>query len=335
MQHPEEKDFYTVKELADLLSITERTIRERLERGEMKGVKLGGKGPWRIASAEVGRLLRGEKPAEDLLGLATQFKAQLTVRTPETILIDNLSEPGHYTIPLKRDIIRVTWGNSGEDTRVIRVVKESWSSTEVEINVVVLPDDTLELFCPVEENPLFPSLLSSLSQGAQEQFTVWKQQGGDYFQRRADIHWEIAADAREQALQSLNKAATQGFPADNFLTADFGDLAYQRSVLYCRTAGKVDIPRRELYRISRLSQTLYGLYLLRKYLARAPSPHPPSPPDILDRLADLHRDKIVKWSASPDIIELVELFKSLCRIERAIKEELSHLYGIGLQATPP
>ena len=43
MQHSEEKGFYTVKELADLLSITERTIRERLERGEMKGVKLGGK----------------------------------------------------------------------------------------------------------------------------------------------------------------------------------------------------------------------------------------------------------------------------------------------------
>jgi len=335
MKHREEKDFYTVKELADLLSLAERTIREWLEHGEVKGVKFVEKGPWRIPSAEVDRLLTGRKPVEKLVDLATQLKAQLATPAPETIPIDDLGGPGRYTIAAKRDLFRLIQENSAEDANVITVVHESWTSIDVEINIRVLPGDTLELFCPVEENPLFPSLLSSLSQGAQEQFTVWKQQGGDYFQRRADIHWEIAADAREQALQLLNKAATQGFPADNFLTADFSDLVYQRSVLYYRTGGRVDIPHKKLYRISRLSQTLYGLYLLRKYLARAPSPHSPSPPDILGHLADLHRDKIVKWSVSPAITELVELFESLCRIERAIKEELSHLYGIGLQATPP
>ena len=325
MKYRQEKDFYTVKELAELLSVTERTIRERLERGEMKGVKLGGKGPWRIASAEVGRLLRGEKPAEDLLGLATQFKAQLTVRTPETILIDNLSEPGHYTIPLKRDIIRVTWGNSGEDTRVIRVVKESWSSTEVEINVVVLPDDTLELFCPVEEKPLFPKLLASLSEAAREQFTAWKQRGGDYLRRCMDIRWEISAQARERAWQLINKVAPQEILGGNFLTLNFSNAIYQRSILYSRTGGKVDIPDKKLYQIRRLSRALYGLYLATKYLARAPAPHPPSPPDILNHLADLHRDIITEWSASPAIAELVELFESLRGIEQAIKEELGHL----------
>ncbi len=272
MRHREGKEIYTVKELADLLFLSEYTVRERLRRREIKGVKFGGKGDWRISSAEVDRQLTGREPVEELVDLAAQLKAELATPAPETIPIDDLSGPGRYTIAAKRDLFRLIQENSAEDANVITVVHESWTSIDVKINVRVLPDDTLELFCPVEENPLFPSLLSSLSQGAQEQFTVWKQQGGGYFQRRADIHWEIAADAREQALQSLNKAATQGFPADNFLTADFGDLAYQRSVLYCRTAGKVDIPRRELYRISRLSQTLYGLYLLRKYLARCEKP---------------------------------------------------------------
>ena len=331
MKHREGKDFYTVKELADLLFISGPTVTRWLRRGKIKGVRVGPKGEWRISSAEVDRQLTGRGPVEELVDLATQLKAQLAAPAPETIPIGSFGEPGgSYTIAAKRDLFRLIQENSAEDANVITVVHETWTPIDVKINVTVLSDDTLELFCPVEENPLFPRLLSSLSQGAQEQFTVWKQQSSDYFQRRADIHWKVAADAREQALQLLNKTATQGFPADNFLTANFGDLIYQRSVLYYRTDGRVDIPRRELYRISRLSQTLYGLFLLRKHLARAPSTHSPSPPDILDHLVDLHRDKIVKWSVSPAITELVELFRSLYRIECAIKEELSHLYEIGL-----
>lgn len=333
MQHPEEKDFYTVKELADLLSFTERTIRERLERGEMEGAKLGGKGPWRIASAEVGRLLRGEKPAEDLLELATQFKAQLSIPTPGAILIDNFGEPGHHTIPLKQDIIRVTWGNSGEDTRTIKVIKESWRAAEVAINVVVSADGTLGLFCPVEEK--FQKLLSSLSQGAQEQFTVWKQQGGDYLRRCMDIRWEISADVIEGASELIYQAA-QNFPKgfspslDDLLTSNFANLVYQRAILYCRTRGKVDIPVREMYRTRRRSPTFCELYLGSKRLAKAPCPPPFAPSfefgiQLLEALGDLHRDKITKWSTSPAVAELVELFGSLRGIEQAIKEELDHL----------
>lgn len=280
-----------------------------------------------ISESEVKKIRReahrkGERePLEEVRAL---FKHQLAAPAPEIALIDDPGGPGRYTIAAKRDLFKLTQQSSAEDANVITIVHESWTPIDVKVSVSVLPNDTLEFFCPVEENSLFPRLLSSLSQEAQEQFTVWKQQGGSYFQRRADLHWEVAADAREQALQLLNKTATQGFPADNFLTADFADLIYQRSVLYCRTGGTVDIPRRELYRITRLSQTLYGLYLNRKYLARFPSPQPPSPPDILGHLADLHRDKIVKWSVSPAIMELAELFKSLYQIERAIKEELSN-----------
>ncbi len=322
MKHREEKDFYTVKELADLLSITERTVREWLEREEIKGVKLGGKGPWRIPSAELDRVLTGRKPAEELVGLATQFKPQLAVPAPETMLTDNLGGPGRHTIPLKRDLFKITWGNSAEEIGTLEVIKESWSPMEVEVNVVVLLDDTLELFCPVEEKLLFPRLLSSLSKAAQEQFSTWKRRGGDYLQRCMSIRWEITTDVRERALQLIDKEVMRDSLVCGLLTANFSNLVYRRSILYCRTRGRVDIPDRKLYRIRRWTPTLYGLYLSTKYLAKASSPDPPSPPEILDHLADLHREKIMEWSALPAIAELVALFKSLRGIEEAIKEEL-------------
>lgn len=38
----------TVPELAELLRESEYTVRERLRRGEIKGLRLGGTGPWRV-----------------------------------------------------------------------------------------------------------------------------------------------------------------------------------------------------------------------------------------------------------------------------------------------
>ncbi|GAI92258.1 unnamed protein product, partial [marine sediment metagenome] len=46
---------------------------------------------------------------------------------------------------------------------------------------------------------------------------------------------------------------------------------------------------------------------------------------LLEALGELHRDTITKWSTSPAVVELVELFESLHGIEQAIKEELDHL----------
>lgn len=335
MKRREDKDFYTVKEVAELLSVTERTVRDWLEHGEMKGARLRGTGPWRVASADVDRALRGEKPAEDLAELATQFKAQLSMPTPGAIQIDDFGRPGRHTIPLKQDVIRVIWGNSTEDTRVIRLMKESWSDAEIEINVSVLPDDTLELFCPVEEKQLFPQLLSSLSETGREQFAVWKQRGGDYLTRCAAVRWEIKADVTEGASELIYQAA-QGFPEgfstslDDLLSPQFGNLVYHRSIIYQRSAGVVDVPAREMYRVRRRSPTFYELYLGPKGLAKAPCP-PPSVPSsqsatqLLEALAELQRDKIIEWSASPSVAELLELFEGLRGIEQAIKEELEHL----------
>lgn len=68
MKQFEEEDLCTVTELAELLHFSGRTIRDRLKRKEIKGIQVGGKGPWRIPRSEVVRLLGGQKATEDLLG---------------------------------------------------------------------------------------------------------------------------------------------------------------------------------------------------------------------------------------------------------------------------
>jgi hypothetical protein len=56
-------------------------------------------------------------------------------------------------------------------------------------------------------------------------------------------------------------------------------------------------------------------------LARS-APSPSFPAEVLLRWADLHRDMIKKWSASPLVGELLEFSASLHRIEETIKQEL-------------
>ena len=48
------KEFYTLKDVAFILDISERTMRQLLQSGEVHGLKLGG--VWRIPHAEIQRL---------------------------------------------------------------------------------------------------------------------------------------------------------------------------------------------------------------------------------------------------------------------------------------
>lgn len=60
MNQFEKEKYYTVRELADLLHFNERTIRDKLESGEIHGRKIGGKGKWLIEGSELIRLTKGE-----------------------------------------------------------------------------------------------------------------------------------------------------------------------------------------------------------------------------------------------------------------------------------
>jgi excisionase family DNA binding protein len=48
-----EEDYYTVQEAARILRTTERTVRRRLERGDLKGSRDPTTGRWRVAAVSV------------------------------------------------------------------------------------------------------------------------------------------------------------------------------------------------------------------------------------------------------------------------------------------
>jgi len=49
---------YSLKELATLLSVTERTLHNYIKSGKMKGQKIGGK--WQISETNIQKFLNGD-----------------------------------------------------------------------------------------------------------------------------------------------------------------------------------------------------------------------------------------------------------------------------------
>lgn len=62
--------YWTVKQLAQEMGLQERTIIQRIHKGEIEAEKLGGKGKWLIPSSEIDRLLGRHKVREDLVNIA-------------------------------------------------------------------------------------------------------------------------------------------------------------------------------------------------------------------------------------------------------------------------
>jgi excisionase family DNA binding protein len=59
-----EEDFYTVQEAARILRTTERTVRRRLERGDLKGSRDPTTGRWRVAAVSVTAAMPERPPKE-------------------------------------------------------------------------------------------------------------------------------------------------------------------------------------------------------------------------------------------------------------------------------
>jgi excisionase family DNA binding protein len=58
------EEFYTVQEAARILRTTERTIRRRLERGDLKGSRDPTTGRWRVAAVSVTAAMPERPPKE-------------------------------------------------------------------------------------------------------------------------------------------------------------------------------------------------------------------------------------------------------------------------------
>ena len=288
-----------------------------------------------ISSSEVRKIKRAARRKEEQKQLEEAqalFKAQFCAPAPETVVIDDFGGPGHHTFHFRQDIFKVISKNLGYDTSEFRVIRTGTPSGDLKIDVVVSSLGTPELFCPVEEHPLFPKLLSSLSE-TREQFTAWKKDGGQYLAMCSDIRREIHTEVSKKTPQSIYETATQFLPGilkplvlpPSPLTLNFGDLIYKLAILHCLSPSQFPIPDRALYQIRPRNPFFSELYLGLIHLASAPEPPPIPPPPlniILDNYANIHRDMIRKWSVSQSIIELLELFKRLREIEAVINEEL-------------
>ena len=284
---------------------------------------------------------RESKLKPGLIDIAQKFMSQLYIPPPEIVRIDDFGGPGPHSFSLRENVFRVIWQNLGYDISKFRVYKESSGIPpgDIKINVAVSDYGDLELFCPIEEHPLFPKLLSSLSE-TQEQFTAWKKDGGWYLIMCSDIRREIHTEANGSTPQSAYETVVRLIPGifkpselpPSPLTANFGNLAYRLCIVYHRTSSQFGLPSKEQY-ITRSRGPFLELCLGQIHLATVPQFLPPpllytSWAQFLESWAKLHRDMIRNWSTSPVIIELLRLFESLREIEATIKQELDDIIRV-------
>jgi hypothetical protein len=299
---------------------------------EVEGILRAEKNP--LSLSEIYKIRQRRTKARELTDIAQQFRAQLYILPPETILIDNVGRPGgRYRICPEQDVFRVVCKNLGYDTSEFTATKECvWIPPGHGIDVVVSLYGDLEFCYPVEEAPLFQRLLSSLPQAAREQFSTLKLDEGKYLAKCINILREIHNEASERTFQSVYEAGSQILSklGPRPLEAEFGNIVYQLCIVYRRTSGEFGLPDKSHYQVRRRGLFFSELYLGQVHLASAPSPPPRPPgfpplPDFLSSWADLHRDMIVKWSTSAAIIELLTLFEDLRGIEATIKQELDDI----------
>ena len=301
------------------------------------------RGDYHTIRAELENLVAGGT-LEDLPSVAGKLKIQLRTPSPETVLIADFGGPGKHRIHLKQDTIKVIQENLGYGISMFKAIRGSSSADSGEINLEVSTYGDLKLRCLVKgkDYSLSKKLISSLSETAQQKFDIWKKRGGQYLAMCSEIYREIHTEASYSTGQSIYEFGSQVFSklGPPPLTPLFGDLVYQLCILYRRSRGQYGLPDRRLYKIKRRGLFFSALYLGQLHLANAPLspppppplpplpsflpplPRPPPPPNFLETWIDLHRNMIVKRSASSVIAELLVLHQDLRGIEAAIKQEL-------------
>jgi excisionase family DNA binding protein len=75
-----EEDYYTVQEAARILRTTERTVRRRLERGDLDGTRDPTTGRWRVAARSVSAALPDRPPKESQEAVESPQEAGLRER---------------------------------------------------------------------------------------------------------------------------------------------------------------------------------------------------------------------------------------------------------------
>ncbi len=322
-----EEKFWTVAEVAEELRLEERSVRDRLRRQEIKGIRPGGKGKWLIAQSEVDRLL-GHGETVKAADAAARLAAQLYTPPPEIILIRDFGGPGTHRAPLEQNSVGILlrdlgWGEGFRVTEAI-ITSALAEPENREIHWRVAHNGSLELRCPLQEDPSFQRVLSSLGSAGNAQLEGWNREGGHYLATCRDVLTLIHEDAKERTRAGIAEDLIAGLPKKGPhppqpLPADFGDVVYQLAVLCCR-AGSLGLPGPLVYRQRRRGLLFSDLILGQAGIHLATAPHV-----LMGKWEEIHRSMIREWSESAAIAGLLNSFNELRRLETAIKTEWHRL----------
>ncbi|MDM8000619.1 MAG: helix-turn-helix domain-containing protein [Dehalococcoidia bacterium] len=325
--------FLTVSEAADALRTTPRAVRDKINRGEIRATKVGGKGRWLILESEVHRAT-GCGGAVRLAEGAAQLAAQLHAPPPEVIFTRDFGGPGVHCARLERrnlDMLLRDLGSS-EGIRVTEaaITSRPTESEDREVCWRVTAHGSLELCCPLQADPSFQQLASSLGRTINEQLAMWNRRGGEYLAVCHSVLTRIHEAARARTRGGMAEDLIQRLPRllptpPQPLNRHYGDLVYQLAV-HCAQKGAVALPSPALYRERRRDAFFSDLILGQAGIHLATAPH-----GMVSGWARIHRQMVTEWMRSKEITKLLELFRELRRMEAAIKTEL-HRVASGQQA---
>lgn len=185
-----------------------------------------------IPQSEVDRLLgRGE--ADGLSSAIAKLEAQLYTPPPEVVLIQDFGSFGVHSASLDQKdldiLLRDLDHGAGFRTTVIAATSTPVAGENRWVYWKVAADGSLQLHCPLAEEPSFREVLSTRGTSISSQFAAWGKEGGRYLAACSQVLARIQNDARARTLAGVVEDLAQKRPLfvpspPQPLTSYFGDL---------------------------------------------------------------------------------------------------------------
>jgi len=128
-----EEDFYTVQEAARILRTTERTVRRRLERGELEGSRDPISGRWKVEARSVTEAMpeRPPKPSqtrEDVSQGVAEYRERLETLQRELGRLEGARELEAITLSTLREQLERERERADRLEEELRDARRSWWS---------------------------------------------------------------------------------------------------------------------------------------------------------------------------------------------------------------
>ena len=128
-----EEDYYTVQEAARILRTTERTVRRRLERGELEGSRDPISGRWKVEARSVTEAMpeRPPKPSqmrEDVSQSVAEYRERLETLQRELGRLEGARELEAITLSTLREQLERERERADRLEEELRDARRSWWS---------------------------------------------------------------------------------------------------------------------------------------------------------------------------------------------------------------